>query len=61
MVKVYTSMKSLDLGCGSGMDVYILSQLVGSEGKVIGIDMTQEQLDKAEAHPYGSRPFKRFT
>ena len=38
----------LDLGCGSGMDVYILSQLVGAEGKVIGIDMTKEQLDKAE-------------
>ena len=27
------------------MDVYILSQLVGENGKVIGIDMTQEQLD----------------
>ena len=38
----------LDLGCGSGMDVYILSQLVGAEGKVIGIDMTKEQLEKAE-------------
>ena len=38
----------LDLGCGSGMDVYILSQLVGAEGKVIGIDMTKKQLDKAE-------------
>ena len=30
------------------MDVYILSQLVGENGKVIGIDMTKEQLDKAE-------------
>ena len=37
----------LDLGCGTGMDVYILSQLVGERGKVIGIDMTQEQLDVA--------------
>ena len=37
----------LDLGCGTGMDVYILSQLVGESGKVIGIDMTPEQIGKA--------------
>lgn len=37
----------LDLGSGSGMDVYILSQLVGENGFVTGIDMTQEQLDIA--------------
>jgi len=37
----------LDLGCGAGRDVYIASQLVGATGKVIGVDMTQEQLDVA--------------
>ncbi|MBM9548032.1 methyltransferase domain-containing protein [Leptospira sp. 201903074] len=37
----------LDLGCGSGRDVYLLSQLVGESGSVIGIDMTKEQLDVA--------------
>ena len=31
----------LDLGCGSGRDVYIASQLVGKTGKVIGVDMTK--------------------
>src|ERR1700692_2885861 len=30
----------LDLGCGSGRDSYLLSQLVGESGRVIGIDMT---------------------
>eukprot|EP01083_Nonionella_stella_P077682 212250_1 len=35
----------LDLGSGSGRDCYIASQLVGEEGKVIGVDMTDEQLD----------------
>lgn len=40
----------LDLGCGSGRDVYALSQLVGPEGEVIGVDMTPEQLDVARAH-----------
>jgi arsenite methyltransferase len=37
----------LDLGCGTGLDVYILSQMVGESGKVIGLDMTPEQLEVA--------------
>jgi arsenite methyltransferase len=40
----------LDLGCGSGRDTYLLSKLVGQSGKVIGIDMTDEQLAVARAH-----------
>jgi len=40
-------LKVLDLGCGAGRDVYIASQLVGETGKVVGIDMTNEQLDVA--------------
>ncbi len=48
----------LDLGCGSGRDVYALAQLVGKSGKVIGIDMTVEQLDIASAHQaYHSEKF----
>jgi len=34
----------LDLGCGTGRDVYLASALVGEKGKVIGVDMTEEQL-----------------
>jgi len=40
----------LDLGCGSGRDCYVLSQLVGPQGCVIGVDMTPEQLEVAERH-----------
>lgn len=40
----------LDLGCGTGRDTYILSKLVGKKGKVIGIDMTDEQLAVAQKH-----------
>ena len=40
----------LDLGCGSGRDVYALAQLVGAHGEVIGVDMTEEQLAVAERH-----------
>jgi arsenite methyltransferase len=39
----------LDLGCGSGRDVYALSQLVGASGEVVGVDMTEEQLAVAES------------
>ncbi len=37
-------MRILDLGSGSGRDCYILSQLVGEDGYILGVDMTDEQL-----------------
>ncbi|MHB1141970.1 MAG: methyltransferase domain-containing protein [Sulfuricaulis sp.] len=40
----------LDLGSGSGRDCFILSRLVGPAGRVIGVDMTPEQLDTARRH-----------
>lgn len=40
----------LDLGSGSGRDSYLLAQLVGAGGEVVGVDMTDEQLATAEAH-----------
>jgi arsenite methyltransferase len=40
----------LDLGCGTGRDVYLASRLVGPKGRVIGIDMTDEQLEVATRH-----------
>lgn len=43
-------MRILDLGCGAGRDVYALSALVGEEGFVVGVDMTDAQLDVARAH-----------
>jgi SAM-dependent methyltransferase len=40
----------LDLGCGTGRDAYLAAYQVGCEGRVIGIDMTDEQLDVARSH-----------
>lgn len=40
----------LDLGSGSGRDAYLLAQLAGESGEIVGIDMTEEQLATAEAH-----------
>lgn len=57
----------LDLGCGTGRDVYVLAQLVGPGGVVHGIDMTEEQLAVARgaaswhAERFGySQPNTRF-
>jgi ubiquinone/menaquinone biosynthesis C-methylase UbiE len=38
----------VDLGSGSGMDSFIAARRVGKTGAVIGVDMTDEQLAKAE-------------
>lgn len=40
----------VDLGCGSGRDAYLLSALVGPKGRVIGVDMTPEQLEVARKY-----------
>jgi SAM-dependent methyltransferase len=43
-------LRVLDLGCGSGRDAYLLAQLVGADGEVVGVDMTPEQLAVARRH-----------
>ncbi|MFQ5633675.1 MAG: methyltransferase domain-containing protein [bacterium] len=40
----------LDLGCGTGRDVYLVSKLVGPSGHVIGVDMTDSQLAVAQKY-----------
>lgn len=38
----------VDLGSGSGMDTFVAALEVGPEGRVVGVDMTDEQLEKAK-------------
>ena len=40
----------IDLGSGAGNDVFVAAKIVGEEGKVIGIDMTEAMIDKANAN-----------
>ena len=40
--------KVLDLGSGAGFDVFLAARKVGSTGKVIGVDMTKEMIQKAK-------------
>src|SRR3989339_330065 len=45
----------LDLGSGAGFDCFLASKKVGETGRVIGVDMTEEMIAKAEenAEKYG--------
>lgn len=37
----------LDLGSGAGFDCFLAAKKVGTEGKVIGVDMTPDMIDRA--------------
>ena len=45
----------VDLGSGSGMDTFVASLKVGPAGRVVGVDMTDAQLAKAERLAAGRR------
>jgi len=38
----------LDLGSGAGLDCFLAARKVGERGRVIGVDMTSEMIDKAK-------------
>lgn len=40
----------VDLGSGAGNDVFIARSIVGDEGRVIGLDMTEEMIEKANSN-----------
>jgi SAM-dependent methyltransferase len=39
----------VDIGCGAGIDSLLASEMVGPEGRVVGVDMTDAMLERAEA------------
>ncbi|HEY8140821.1 MAG TPA: arsenite methyltransferase [Nitrososphaera sp.] len=53
----------VDLGSGAGIDVFLSANKVGKDGKVIGIDMTNEMLQRARknasAHGYTNVEFRK--
>ena len=53
----------LDLGSGAGFDCFLAANKVGKAGRVIGVDMTPEMLDKARQNArkgkYGNVEFRR--
>ena len=47
---VYEGETVLDIGSGAGLDAFLVSRRVGPRGRVIGLDMTPEMVEKAEAN-----------
>jgi len=45
-------MTVLDLGSGAGIDCFLSSRQVGPQGKVIGVDMTPEMIERARANAH---------
>jgi ubiquinone/menaquinone biosynthesis C-methylase UbiE len=43
-------MTVLDLGSGAGIDVFLAAKQVGPTGRVIGVDMTEEMIARAETN-----------
>jgi len=50
VAQIKTGDTVLDLGAGAGNDVFVARQMVGTTGKVIGLDMTPAMIEKAEAN-----------
>jgi len=44
----------LDLGSGGGIDCFLAAKQVGPQGKVIGVDMTPEMIDRARSNAHKS-------
>lgn len=38
----------VEIGCGTGMNFPLIEKAIGSEGRLIGVDLTQEMLDQAQ-------------
>ena len=45
----------IDLGSGGGLDCFLAANKVGEKGKVIGIDMTPEMIDRSRANLHKSK------
>ena len=52
---LFDGMTLLDLGCGTGRDVYIASKLAGESGRAIGVDMTEGQIETAVKYQENQR------
>jgi len=50
LMGVQAGHKVLDVGCGAGMDTIPLAQIVGPTGRVVGIDLDEAMLIKADEH-----------
>ncbi|MFH2054809.1 MAG: arsenite methyltransferase [bacterium] len=50
LIEVQPGWQVLDLGSGAGVDVFLMAEKVGPQGKVVGLDMTDDMLAKAKSN-----------
>jgi ubiquinone/menaquinone biosynthesis C-methylase UbiE len=48
--KIHPGSRVLDIGCGAGVDALVASKMVGPSGTVLGLDITPEMIQRAEAN-----------
>lgn len=48
--RLHTGERVVDIGSGAGLDSLVAASLVGPEGRVVGVDMTEPMLDKSRAN-----------
>jgi protein-L-isoaspartate O-methyltransferase len=62
LAEIHPGETVLDLGSGGGIDVFLAANKVGTHGKVIGVDMTEEMVQTAVSNAkkgnYGNVEFK---
>ncbi len=49
MAKLRSGERVVDIGSGAGFDTFVAGSLVGEIGQVVGVDMTEEMLDKSRS------------
>jgi ubiquinone/menaquinone biosynthesis C-methylase UbiE len=49
LAKLHDGETVLDLGCGGGLDAFLAALKIGPKGYIIGIDITEEMINRAKA------------
>jgi arsenite methyltransferase len=47
---IYPGEAILDIGCGAGFDAFVAARLTGPRGRVVGLDVTVEMINRARAN-----------
>ncbi|MEN8132759.1 MAG: class I SAM-dependent methyltransferase [Pseudomonadota bacterium] len=44
----------VEIGCGTGLNFALLEERIGSQGKIVGVDISKEMLDRAKARAHAA-------
>jgi ubiquinone/menaquinone biosynthesis C-methylase UbiE len=55
LLELHSGDTVLDVGCGTGDDVLVVAQIVGEQGRVVGVDVSEVMIAEARKRSQGSR------